>query len=388
VTYEQLTLHIGMPKTGTTTIQSFLGVNREHLHKQGLFTLGPFCLKSYPQAGEFFKEERLRAGLDELKERTRRGTDRILWSHEGLSDVNFSRDGKFPSIIEREIPASRYRIVIYLRRQDHFLRSAYLEWGIVGKRNPGQVVGFEDWLRELVGDNYQNLLPANVDYAGTIQPWIDVFGSESVVVRVFEKGQMLNGDLLQDFCDAAEVPKEGCLTDIPNKNVSYNMELYDMLGMYNSTEEGAVWPGKMAAFVRDFGEDEFFSRPFFSRFAIPPKCRIEILQHCEPSNRKVAKEFLGREDGVLFREPWPNPDEPHRPYGGLTTEKLVPILLHMLHKQHEEAREQHHRICRLERLADQMSLTGIARGVTRRLTRGIANLATSARREAGETAEK
>ena len=30
-------LHIGTHKTGTTTIQSFLGANREKLRKQGIF---------------------------------------------------------------------------------------------------------------------------------------------------------------------------------------------------------------------------------------------------------------------------------------------------------------------------------------------------------------
>jgi hypothetical protein len=337
--YERLTLHVGMPKTGTTTIQSFLATNRKRLQDHGLFSLGPFCLKSYPSTSEFFDEERLRCGLDEIKRRTKKGINRLLWSHEGFSNFSYSKDGKLPKIIQRGLPASSYRVIIYLRRQDHFLRSAYLEWGIVGKRYPGRVVGFDDWLHGALGDDYQNLLVGNADYAGLIQPWSDVFGSENIVVRVFEKGQMLNGDLLQDFCNAAEVPTDGCVTDIPNKNVSYNMELYDMLGMYKSVLGDGAGPGKMAAFVRQSGEDEFFTSPSFARFAIPPKRRIEILQRCDESNRKVAKTLLGREDGVLFRESWPSSDEPYQAYDGLTTEKLVSIFLHILQKQDEKIKE-------------------------------------------------
>ena len=112
-----------------------------------------------------------------------------------------------------------------------------------------------------------------------------------------------------------------------------------MLGMYNSVFAEPHVARPMYAFLEALGKDPFFARQFFSPFAIPATRRIEILQRCEESNRKVAREFLGRADGVLFREPWPSPDEPFQPYGGLTTEKLVPILLHILQKQDERIGE-------------------------------------------------
>jgi len=58
-------------------------------------------------------------------------------------------------------------------------------------------------------------------------------------------------------------------------------------------------------------------------------------RRCEAFNARVAREFLGREDGVLFREPWPTSDEPYAPHSGLTTEKLVTILLHILLRLHQ-----------------------------------------------------
>jgi hypothetical protein len=341
VTCQQLTLHIGLPKTGTTTIQSFLEVNRRRLRKRGIFYVGPNTLRSYPQNLDFWKEERLRCGIQELKQRAKKErTNRILWSNEWLSTYEFIKNSTYPKLIQRELPASHTRVVIYLRRQDHRLGSLYLQAGIRSNKVPlGPILEFTEWLRQTLGDNYERLLQASADYAGAIQPWIDLFGTENVVVRVLEKGQLLNGNLLQDFCNAAEVPTSDCSFQVPDQNVSYNMELHDMLGMYKSVLPDGSFLGKMIRFIESQGQDDFFSRKFFSSFTIPPKCRIEILQRCEESNRKVAKEFLGREDGVLFREPWPAPDKPYQPYGGLTTEKLVPIFLHILRKQDDTIRE-------------------------------------------------
>ena len=99
---------------------------------------------------------------------------------------------------------------------------------------------------------------------------------------------------------------------------------------------------------------------------------------------------MGREDGVLFREPWPSPDEPCQTYGGLTTEKLVPILLHILQKQDERIgkleiqdhifallQEQGERIRKLEAqaiLREQRSVPGLAKRAVRKLKRTASGL--------------
>ena len=63
---------------------------------------------------------------------------------------------------------------------------------------------------------------------------------------------------------------------------------------------------------------------------LSPQQRREIIAKYEESNTKVAREYLGREDGRLFYAPLPDPDEPWEPYEGLTVEKVVPILTQMV----------------------------------------------------------
>jgi hypothetical protein len=57
----------------------------------------------------------------------------------------------------------------------------------------------------------------------------------------------------------------------------------------------------------------------------PSKC-LEILTDCEKVNSKIAREYLNREDGRLFFEPLPDPDEPWVPYPGLSKENAEEIV--------------------------------------------------------------
>ena len=144
-----------------------------------------------------------------------------------------------------------------------------------------------------------------------------------------------------------------------------------MLRMYNSAFGESCSPVKMIEFLESQGEDEFFSSDLFSQFTLPAERRLEILQRCEESNRRVATEFLGREDGVLFREPWPVPDEPYQAYGGLVTEKLVPILLHLLQKQDERILELDHRLYRFEHETQRAIAATPAGGIVDRLKQRV-----------------
>jgi hypothetical protein len=374
---QQVTLHVGVPKTGTTTIQSFLGVNEERLRRRGILYIAPDSLESYPNNRRFFETDRLRRGLREIVQRAKDGrANHVFWSHEWLSACDFVRDIERPKLIRSEIPASRYRVIVYLRRQDHRLASGYLQAAVKCKEYPGRVRTFDTWLQCVLGNDFGRLFEGNLDYARLIQPWVDVFGRESVVVRVFERGQLLGDDLLRDFCDAADLPAGDLDSGTSDRNVSFNMELHDMLGMYNSVFEEAMFSLKMNRFIETLGQDKFFSRKFFSRFTISPTRRIEILQRCEESNRKIAKEMLGREDGVLFREPWPSLDEPYEPYSGLTTEKLVPILLHILQKQDDKIEELRREVLAIPRILPGVIIKGI-RGSLGKLKRRALSLATS-----------
>ncbi|MCM2255993.1 MAG: hypothetical protein NDJ94_10015 [Vicinamibacteria bacterium] len=371
-TYRKLILHIGMGKTGTTSIQGFLKRNAVALQSAGFRTFGPGELPSCPQV-ELMDTARLQRALGEIRERSH-GAHGVVWSLEGLGTTHFAADPARLEAIRGQLPASQVTIVVYLRRQDAFAASAYLQWNVVHKSYRGPVQSFDQRFPAVYGEAPGSPLEeTNLNYHAVIRPWAEAFGVANLRVRPLETGQLVGGDLLLDFVEASGLPRLAYDFDVPRWNATFNQELSDLLGMYSSAFEGPVAPTNMVRFFRSFGYNRFFDQPFFTRFALPPQRRLEILEACQETNARVAREFLGRVDGVLFAEPWPSPDEPYRPYDGMTIEKLVPILLFILARQHEQLARHEARLARYPPLWQALGerLRAAARRVRSRLRRAV-----------------
>jgi len=331
---KRVILHIGMGKTGTSTIQDFLNRNSHTLCANGFLTFDPNALDTFRQP-DFENTERLLSGLEELISRCKKASaDSVIWSMEALGTRQFASDRQRVEAIRDKLDAEDFKVIVYVRRQDYFAQSGYLQWGIVHKTYPGPVRSFQERWPSIVGMDGSSLPDTNFNYYAVMQPWAKVFGRENVMVRPFEKSQWKDGKLLQDFVAHSAIPPLDYDFDISHQNKTFNMELHEMFRMYNSVFEEAIFPAEMNRFFYSFSDDEFFQRPFFSRYKLPSKDRIEILKACEEFNAKVAREYLGWEDGVLFHEPWPSLDEPFHVHEDLTLEKLVPILMQILLHQH------------------------------------------------------
>ena len=165
----------------------------------GFFCVGPGSLSSYPQEPDFCNTERLHEGLKELR---RQASQDAQTAFSGvMRGSRTASSSRTPRTSRRSsaTPASRCRVIIYLRRQDHLLRSAYMQWGIKYKYYSGPV------RNSTIGCPCGS---ATISRISATRAWtipassslIDVLGGENVVIRVFEKGQFVGGDLLQDFC--------------------------------------------------------------------------------------------------------------------------------------------------------------------------------------------
>ncbi len=331
----RLILHLGMGKTGSTTIQAFLRKNRDRLRREGFLAFCPADIQPDPHRN-LMDTPRFLQAVDEV---TRRlldaGADSLIWSLEGFATRQFADDPARMQAILSRLAAADVRVVVYLRRQDTFAPSAYLQWNVVHKGYQGPVQSFDERFPSVYGEGPRKTLDAtNQNYYEVVRPWVEAFGLPHVRIRPLERAQLHHGDLLADFEEAAGLPERDYDRDVRSQNVTFNMELTDMLGMYASTFDGPVLPNRMDGFFNSFGNDDYFARPFFTKFTLPPAQRREILEACEPFNARVAREYLGRADGVLFAEPWPDADAPYTPYDGMTLEKLVPILMYIMQKQH------------------------------------------------------
>ena len=186
---KRVILHIGTGKTGTSTIQVFLSRNASTLLSRGFLSLHPGSLETFRQS-DIHDTGRLEGGLQEILGRCRKAnTHSLIWSMEALGTRQFADTRQRVEAIRDKLDAEEFRVIAYLRRQDYFTQSGYLQWGIVHKTYPGPVRTFEEQWKAMAGPNGMGLADTNLNYHRVIEPWAEVFGRENVTVRPFEKDQ-------------------------------------------------------------------------------------------------------------------------------------------------------------------------------------------------------
>lgn len=227
---KELVLHIGTEKTGTTSIQEFLALNRANLKNAGILypaSLGQSnhvrlaaCADIEPwrlakahfkivnkDSFLVFRHHVLQKFQLELQESN---CQRVIISNEHLhSHVNQSEQFLFlKDILEKNF--SSIKILIYFRRQDLMAVSRYYTALKVGFIPSGHFdVSTKDY--------YFN-------FFSIYQNWAQHFGAENINVRIFSKEKFLNHNLIDDFCSSAEIGNTNGFY-LPNReNSSLSME--------------------------------------------------------------------------------------------------------------------------------------------------------------------
>jgi hypothetical protein len=210
-----LLLHIGLSKTGSSSIQRVLADQRPAMRAQGVYL---------PTSPGWANHALLpAAAVNDL---------RILWGYhpgtwEGLTPANriarfvdeFAAEmASLPDDVQRVIITAEQiggvlrqaneverlaellapwfdpvRVVVYLRRQDRHAVSAYSEWlrgGVM--REPGLPPGGIEKHPEY-------------DYGALLDRWAGVFGDAAMVPRIFARDSLRGGDVITDFLALADM---------------------------------------------------------------------------------------------------------------------------------------------------------------------------------------
>ena len=322
-------LHAGTEKTGTSAIQAFLNVNRTNLVK------GHSCL--YPN----FSSERVDGSENyhnhcphlvrnyrKFLEKTRdsveycrqQDIDKIIISCEGL--WHYSKIAKDLTGIVSEYDNVNIRLIVYFRRQDDWYESS---WKQKGHKIAGLSTAYD----------YAN--SHRLPWLSHLRQWSENIGHENIIVRVYEKEQLPDG-LLSDFLSVAGIEYRQNAWNAPeknnlNENPGLSRDILEILHL-NKNFYLSERDHRLIRFFSDNLGNEYKKQPFEKYRMLSPRQRISILETYDEMNTTIAREYLGRKDGKLFYEPWPDPDEPWEPYEGLTVEKIVPVFVQMLYSVH------------------------------------------------------
>lgn len=314
-------LHVGTAKTGTSALQNFVGENLDRFAEYGYY---------YPETGRvnnchhgiaFYwgNQDAFKKIFDVHQDQLSRLSDELN-THQGkhilISSECFLMETVHWEDLLSILPHDNIKIIVYFRRQDSFLSSRYME-NVKGNRI---ILPPVEWIEK-------NLYPN--EYLGILNRLSSYVEKDNIIVRVYERQQFVGGSIFSDFCDIFSVP----LTDdfvISEKNFNPHLSrnALDFNRLINTVFDDRYSPYIFNGVLTQFSLKEkpddnlaFRNHGLFS----PRKCR-EILAACENVNIKIAREYLGREDGRLFYEQPPDPDEPWEPYPGLSKEKAEEIV--------------------------------------------------------------
>lgn len=304
-----LYLHIGTNKTGTTTIQRFMAMNRQNLAKQGVF---------YPQKGSTSGGNHSMFARDLQRQSDGKIVTAGVWEAFLASvdaspldctvvsgEVFWSFKGGMPYFkrLREDLQQhfDRIRIICYLRRQDDYLRSCYLQAVKSGRSSRN----FQDYKQAIALEKKRRAY----DYHESLALWAEAFGQESLCIRPFERAQLHPDGLITDFCQQCDIDMAGLDEDkardvniSPGRRVIAAMlYAHTLLPPMQGTglrarRQTALCTAMAVRLANEWkGRDEPFkgfaageAEAFYALFAA--------------GNAAIARSYLGRCDGELFKE--------------------------------------------------------------------------------------
>lgn len=302
---KKLYIHAGTIKTGSSSLQKFLEDNYDDIASFGIrnaFGRGTHqkikaALSEHPEELKRFgipEEERkafLRSVIDHINaEQDKYPNSDFYLTHENLfqtEDIDIGKHKWF-----QKIDINKYKwfveqldydvkLIIYLRRQDQLMRSAYNTY--VTRFQLTET--FKDWKKP------------DLNYAKMLDQLTLVFGKENMTIRVFEKEQLKDNSIISDFLELLDLQITDGFSNIDLRiNESLSVEAEDYIRTefvrYDSYE-GFLKAAELIAQVDGMRANR--NMPSISM----EDARL-ILDEYSASNKRVAEEYLHRADATLF----------------------------------------------------------------------------------------
>jgi len=240
---KRLILHIGTRKTGSTSIQESLGRSRVALLKHNIhypsikpfnhiFKFVPIFMEDpaealyfkrtlEPKENKFFKVKNYREAW--IKEIELCEQEHFIISAEELTQPHFTEGAvkRLREFVEQYF--EEVTIIAYVRHYDQLISSQIQQEVMIG------------YIPASIGELVQEFLncPPTISYQESLRKWINVFGSENLIVRPFDPLAFQNGNLLADFFHTLGLPADDISIPEIMSNVSLGKHAVVFLQKYN-----------------------------------------------------------------------------------------------------------------------------------------------------------
>ncbi|MCI8307295.1 MAG: hypothetical protein HFH14_04525 [Lachnospiraceae bacterium] len=302
---KKLYLHIGTPKTGTSTLQHFFSNNREVLENKGIYyPLWP----EYDSLLDGGKESTFgnfgwieRVAMDdehkkEIIEDIFEKYDNVLLSTECIWIETKDKSAFLRWL--KDICDIDIRVIVYLRRQDDYLEAQYREYV--------RVLQFTDSIHEVFDCNSASLgeVKETLNYLSILNDMADVIGKNNIIIRPYEKGQFRNNSIIDDFLYLLGLTPDKAYK-MPEKNYNPSMS-NDALELKRRMNKSGIATIKelndcfYETLMIDGIESAISNSPVHFKSMLSAEERSDFMKQFEKSNEQIAREYLGREDGKLF----------------------------------------------------------------------------------------
>ncbi|MDO5145635.1 MAG: hypothetical protein Q4D60_01395 [Eubacteriales bacterium] len=313
-----LYLHIGTPKTGTTSLQHFCTENAELLQEKGYcypifphkfrqtnimrnaFFLSVKCYDENREADLVEEERMFRQGMDFVID-TFRKYDKVILSDEAIWNVVFRR-GKDDlwTKLRKEAEKNNFtiKVIVYFRRQDSLAISWWKQKIKVGQRLYSRTT-WENFI--------ENSSRLEMNYYEPLKVIEKEIGQENIIVRRFGREYFKNGSIFEDFLDAIglKYSSKFVITEEQRNTalVGNTPEIKRILnGIPGLTHRDNVFFRRILVGMSD-ETPELNKKTLFSSEEAQ-----QFMERYKDGNRKVMKEYFGKDED-LFRMDFSNYDK-------------------------------------------------------------------------------